>query len=107
MSLQRKQLPTAWLHRTSVLLASLLCVVGVVIIAAGWFHPELGISPNVSIDTFNPGDGLCIFFLGMLLLALELEWTEVHWFAWVPVAISSLSLAEDLLKTELYIDEIS
>ncbi|HTO04017.1 MAG TPA: PAS domain S-box protein, partial [Opitutus sp.] len=106
MSLDRKQYPTTWLHRTSILIAGLLSTVGAVIVAGGWFHAELGIPPNVPIDTFNPGDGLCIFFLGMLLLALELEWTEVHWFAWVPICVSSLSLAEDLLTTELYIDEI-
>ena len=75
MSFQRKQSSTSWLHVSSVLIACLLSGLGVVLVAGGWFHRELGIPPNVPIDTFNPGDGLCIFFSGMLLLALELEWT--------------------------------
>src|SRR5688572_9390179 len=103
MSLQRKQSSTSWLHVASVLIACLLSALGLVIVTGACFHLELVIPPNVLIYTFKPGDGLCIFFSGMLLLALELEWTEVHWFAWVPIGISSLSLAEDLLKREFYI----
>ena len=106
MSSQRKLTSGSSLGRSSVSIAVLLAVAGIAVLGSGYFRFDLGAQLNVSIAEVNPTDGLCVFFLGMLLLALELGWTGAHWFASVPTAISALSLAEDLLKVDLYVDEL-
>src|SRR5688572_6533577 len=106
MSSQRKLPPTSWLHRSSVTIASGLAVLGALISVGSSLAFDFGTPLNVSMAGISSTDGLCVFFLGMLLLALELEWRGAHWFIWIPTLIAAASLAEDLLNLQLYIDEL-
>jgi len=72
MSSQRKLTSGSSLGRSSVSIAVLLAVAGIAVLGSGYFRFDLGAQLNVSIAEVNPTDGLCVFFLGMLLLALEL-----------------------------------
>src|SRR5688572_28347592 len=106
MSSQRKLPNISWLHRSSVAIAALLAFLGAAVTVGGWLSFDFGAQLNVSMAAVNSTDGLCVFFLGMLLLALESEWRGAHWFAWIPTIIAAAFLAEDLLKLDLSLDEI-
>ena len=106
MSSQRKLPHVSWLQRSSVLIAGLLAGWGLLVIAGSWLQFDFSIQGIPTLASINIRDGLCLFFVGLLLLALEQGWRGAHWFLWVPIVLAALSLAEVLLKIDLYIDEI-
>ena len=101
MSSQRTLQRLSWLDRSSIVIASLLSALGFGVIASWWFQLDSLFQQYASTAAINVGDGVCVLFLGLLLLALELRWTAAAWLAWVPAILSALSLAGDVFHVDL------
>ncbi|MEO7600472.1 MAG: response regulator [Opitutus sp.] len=96
----------SWLDRTSLALASVLSTLGLLFVASHWLHLELIAISNPPNDSIV-AEGLCILFLGLLVIASEFRWKPVMWWlAVVPIAIAGLSLTQRLPGVDLQLTDV-
>src|SRR3954468_3210825 len=98
----------SWLERSSGALAGALILVGAFSLAGWWLHEDSLLQP-FSLTNFaaiKANTALCFFLLGLVLLAIELGWCRLAWFALGPVAIGALTLLENILNRDWGIDEL-
>ncbi|ACB73383.1 response regulator [Opitutus terrae] len=95
-----------WLERSSLLIASLLLVIGVSTLVGTWAGVEAFVQPSPQAASIKANEALCFTLLGLVLLAIELGRPMASWAAVIPAAIAALSLAEHALRINLGLDEL-
>src|SRR5947209_5221234 len=95
-----------WLERTSLVLAIALVAIGGLTLA-GWFlHNEQLLQPFTGLAPMRANAAACFLIFGLVLLAVELRWPRLAWFALLPALAGAATLVETFAKIDLHIDEI-
>jgi PAS domain S-box-containing protein len=96
----------SWLERISLALGCVLTTFGAITLA-GWF---MHIDAQVQLEPGSPpivaNTAFSVLVLGLVLLLIELGWTQAAWAAVLPAAIGLASLLEQIFGWDLHIDEL-
>jgi PAS domain S-box-containing protein len=95
-----------WSQRLAAGSGWALTLAGALILFGWWFGPDALVQLRPQHDPISANAGLCALMLGLALVAHALGRSRLVWIAWVPVALGSASLLQDLARIDLGIDQL-
>ncbi|HEX2855810.1 MAG TPA: ATP-binding protein [Opitutaceae bacterium] len=95
-----------WLERVSIALTVGLVAISAFSLAGWWMRHEVWLQPFAGRAPIQANSAVCFLVLGLVMLAIQLGWTRLAWFALLPATLAALTLVENLSTNDFQIDAL-